>query len=91
MHFTKKPYTGYILLTALFTGILSGCKQKEEQNKDVVRSVKTITVTSASTTSSRQLSGILKASDESDLSFQVSGTVDSVPARLGDTVKKVRF
>ena len=77
-----------LLLSVLLCVLLSGCKDKNNQKEELLRSVKTMTLTSTSATGSRQLAGVLKPSDESDLSFQVSGTVDSVEVKLGDSVKK---
>ncbi len=78
----------YALALPIMLGVLlGGCKDKEDE-QDLVRSVKTIVVSSTSAVGIRQLSGVLKPTDESNLSFQVGGTVDSVDVKLGDSVKK---
>jgi RND family efflux transporter MFP subunit len=81
VHF--KELLCYFLL-CLFLG---SCK-KDGTEEEIVRSVKTMTVSSSSGIGTRQLSGVLKPSDESDLSFQVGGNVKGVEAKLGDVVKK---
>lgn len=77
-----------VIVCVVLSLFLTACKDKKEQEESLVRSVKTIVVTSASTLGTRQLSGVLKPTDESDLSFQVAGTVKSVEVKLGDSVKK---
>lgn len=78
-----KQYLFLILLLSI-----AGCKKKETTDTDLIRSVKTLEITQASTLGTRMLSGVLKPADESDLSFQVGGTIETVDAKLGDFVKK---
>lgn len=53
-----------------------------------VRSIKTYTITEPVGGRSRQFSGKVKAAETSNLSFAVSGTVDSVAVKLGEQVKE---
>ena len=66
---------------------LTGCKEKTEII-EVVRSIKTITVTEQATEKIFKFSGLVAAVDSSGLSFEVGGQVDSVKVDIGDRVKK---
>lgn len=74
------------LVILLMIGV-GGCERKQPVEQ-IVRSVKTTIVTTATSLGNRQLSGVLRPAEESDLSFQVSGTVDKVEVKLGDVVQK---
>jgi len=65
----------------------TACKDKPEII-EVVRAIKTITVSEQATEQIRRFSGLVAAVDSSDLSFQVSGQVESVEVDIGDQVKK---
>lgn len=77
----KKLFT---LLAA--AAVLSACDAEVEVPEEIVRSVKTLTVTEASRANSRQISGIVSSRRESSLSFRVGGRVASAEASLGDEV-----
>ena len=66
---------------------LTACKEKTEII-EVVRPIKTITVSEQAAEQIRKLSGIVAAVDSSGLSFQVGGQVESVEVDIGDRVKK---
>ncbi len=68
--------------------LLSACKKDVEVVAEPVRAVKTITISEGAKANNRQISGIVKTSDESELSFRVAGRVASVDVKTGDTVKK---
>lgn len=65
--------------------ILTSCGSNDDA--ETLRAVKVFEVTQQSQGQSRQISGILKARDEADLSFQVGGNVVSVDVKAGDRVK----
>jgi RND family efflux transporter MFP subunit len=67
--------------------ILCGCKADlpEEQPP---RPVRVLEVRSAGVTRERTFSGTARASLESDLSFRVSGTIQTVAIKVGDFVRK---
>jgi RND family efflux transporter MFP subunit len=67
--------------------VLTACK-KEPEIVEVVRSIKTITVSEQPAEKTRKFSGVVAAVDSSGLSFQVSGQVESVEVDIGDRVKK---
>lgn len=68
--------------------LLSACKDDANVITEPVKAVKTITISEGSKANSRQISGIVKTANESDLSFRVSGRVASVDVKTGDNVTK---
>lgn len=77
-------------LLLLITPVLLLCACKEEAVilEEPVKAVKTITIQEASNTNTRAISGTVKSSDESALSFRVGGRVATVNVNIGDKVKK---
>lgn len=75
-----------VLLIPLF--ILSACKEEAKVIEAPVKAVKTITISGDNKGNSRQISGVVKTSGESVLSFRVGGRVGSVDAKIGDKVTK---
>ncbi len=73
------------LICILFA--LTACKEKPEI-VEVVRAIKTITISDQATEQIRKFSGLVAAVDSSGLSFQVAGQVESVEVDIGDRVKK---
>jgi RND family efflux transporter MFP subunit len=69
------------------TAALTACKQETEV-PEVVRTIKTITVSEADFGQALKLSGLVAAIDTSDLSFQVGGQIEIVNVDIGDVVKK---
>ena len=67
--------------------VLTACKEKTEII-EVVRSIKTITVSKQASEKIYRFSGIVAAVDSSGLSFQVGGQVISVEVDIGDRVTK---
>ena len=66
---------------------LAACKEKTEI-VEVVRSIKTITVSKQASEKIFKFSGLVAAVDSSGLSFQVGGQVESVEVDIGDRVTK---
>jgi RND family efflux transporter MFP subunit len=66
---------------------LTACKEKEEII-DVVRAIKTMTVSEQAAAQQRKFPAVVAAVDSSDLSFQVGGQVASVAVDIGDRVEK---
>ncbi len=69
--------------------MLSACNHVVE-NPEVqpVRAVKTMVISEASKSNSRQISGVVETTDESSLGFRVGGRIASVKVKTGETVKK---
>ncbi len=72
--------TAGLMLCAL---ILGACDEVQQQTQDIVRSVKTIEIGERATARERQLAGRLAASQSSELSFALSGTVNAVLVEEG--------
>jgi len=69
--------------------VLSACEDAVQETKaPPIRAVKTITITEASKTNSRQISGVVKTTNESALSFRVGGRVATVEVKAGDNVSE---
>ena len=75
---------GWLLGIAI---VLTACKEKTEI-VEVVRAIKTITISEQATGQIRKLSGIVAAVDSSSLSFEVGGQVKKVEVDIGDSVTK---
>jgi len=75
-----------LMVVAAFVTLV-GC-EKEQEEPEIIRPVRYVTVEGRDAARQRTYSGVAKAGQESRLSFQVSGQVLSVPASVGDVVKK---
>ncbi|MDY6838207.1 MAG: efflux RND transporter periplasmic adaptor subunit [Thermodesulfobacteriota bacterium] len=64
-----------------------GC-EKEERPPEIIRTVKWMKVSATGATIVRRISGVVKAVDETYLSFAVGGTVEKVSVKLGDRVRE---
>jgi RND family efflux transporter MFP subunit len=83
---TKQMFIRTVCLLGISVA-LAACK-KEVEIVEVVRSIKTITVSEQPTEKIRKFSGQVAAVDSSGLSFEVGGQVASVEVDIGDRVKK---
>jgi RND family efflux transporter MFP subunit len=83
---TKQTLKRMIWLLCLAVA-LTACKEKTEII-EVVRPIKTITISEQATEQIRKFSGLVAAVDSSSLSFQVGGQVVSVEVDIGDRVEK---
>ncbi len=77
-----------IALMATCVLLVAGCEQQVEVIEAPIRAVKTITVTENTLANSRTISGIVKNSNQSGLSFRVGARVSSVEATVGDAVSR---
>jgi len=87
----KNAFFNWLLIKILLLVIIgigvTACKEKIEIVKEV-RPIKTLTVSEMATSQTRKFSGIVRATDSSDLSFEVSGKVQTVKVDVGDSVRK---
>lgn len=67
--------------------LLQGCSEPVVQEKKL-RPVRTMTVEAGGTSRSRVFSGTAQAAQQADLSFKVSGSVVSVPVKVGDSLSQ---
>ncbi len=74
-------------LGALLSLGLPGCSEPPAPPEEIVRSVKTVAVSRRPMGQLRRLTGVLSASEKSDLSFQVGGRVQSVAVKAGERVR----
>lgn len=82
---------GYKVLTVLvLTAMaLTGCQHDTKTvASDPIRAIKTIEVHANNSIQGRQLSGYIRAADQSKLSFQVSGQVQKIHVNIGDEVRE---
>ncbi|MGN7611145.1 efflux RND transporter periplasmic adaptor subunit [Magnetococcales bacterium HHB-1] len=82
--FSYKPLWSLILLVTLITG----CQKEEPPVKQRIRSIKTLTISEKAAKSIRTFTGVVKATNSSNLSFQIPGNVREVNVQLGDRVKE---
>ncbi|MDW7550402.1 efflux RND transporter periplasmic adaptor subunit [Pseudoalteromonas peptidolytica] len=75
------------LLIIIITTLLSACDQPQTPVELPLRSVKTVTVNEANTSTTRSISGALASPSVSQLSFRVSGLVDTLAFQEGDTIR----
>ena len=77
-----------IILLISVTLIISACDKQEEVVELPLRSVKHQTVSYSTDKLVKTFSGVTKAELEANLSFRVSGRVDSIPVKVGDKLNK---
>lgn len=78
----------YILSFVLLTTLLSACEKEIIEEKEVLRPVRTLQVTSAQVGNTRIFSGVSQSEQEAQLSFRVPGTIIQLPIKVGDKLKK---
>lgn len=76
----------FLCLLATIIG-LSACGQPDDGEEVIVRPVRTVVVDDDVTAHLKTFSGVSRSAQESRLSFKVSGTVDQVPAKVGDRIE----
>lgn len=81
-----------VLLAPLCWGLLfwlvTGCSQEASKREAPVRAIKWQTVASSEAGEIRRIAGTVKPTDESRLSFEVTGRVATVDVQLGDRVRQ---
>ena len=78
----------YFWVTLCALVILAGCEQQKEVVELPLRSVKHQKVSYSTGALVKTFSGVTKAELEANLSFRVSGRVESIPVNVGDRLKK---
>lgn len=76
----------YIALSAVV--LLTGCQGSEMPTEHPLRPVRYLIVSDEPVGRNRSFSGTSKSTQESRLSFKVAGTVTSVPAQIGQQLRK---
>ncbi|MDQ2696097.1 MAG: efflux RND transporter periplasmic adaptor subunit [Pseudomonadota bacterium] len=80
--------SGLVLLAAVLCLGTGGCRENPQPTPEVVRAVKTVTVSEVARGQVRRFSGVVHATETADLSFQVGGKILEIPVELGDRVEK---
>jgi RND family efflux transporter MFP subunit len=76
-----------VLSCLLIAGLgLTACGPADEGQEIIVRPVRTVVVNEDVTANLKTFSGVSRSAQESRLSFKVSGTVERVPAKVGDRI-----
>jgi RND family efflux transporter MFP subunit len=79
-----------ILSLAFIWFAITACEKKVEIIEQV-RALKIITVSELATGQIRKFSGVVRATDSSNLSFEVGGRVETVNVDIGDRVRKAQL
>lgn len=82
-HTSSRLLIGLLLISLL---CISGCGREESVPEETIPRVKYFTVDEQASGQSRRISGRVVAADTSVLSFGVSGTIEEVLVKTGDTV-----
>lgn len=77
-----------LLILSMFLLILPNCGKQEEAKKEKIRPVRAMQLATQKSFSGRWWPGQAKAGKEANLSFRVSGTIQTLPVKIGDKVKK---
>lgn len=73
--------------TLIALGVLTACQPAAQPQKEVVRPIKAMQIGSAEKIAGKSFPGVAKATQEVDLSFRVSGTLDKMPVKIGQEVR----
>jgi RND family efflux transporter MFP subunit len=74
-----------LILLCLFPWFLFACSSNEDDGQ--IRAIKYITIEEAQGGQNRRISGVVESNEQADLSFEVSGRVESVGIKLGSQVQ----
>lgn len=85
--FKKLKIISKIFLMLFFVMALMSCEKKQEQ-KEIIRPVKTMVVGDKVDTAIRNFPGKVKANKEAKLSFEIPGSLVELPIQEGDKVKE---
>ena len=85
-HVTKQTFTRITWLLCI-AGVLTACGEEAEIVK-IIRPIETITIGEQATEQFGKYSGVVAAVESSDLSFEISGQVESVEVDIGDSVRE---
>lgn len=88
--FLDKKKKHYLIMIPLIAFVFNGCEE-ERSSKEVVktlRSVKYITVSESEAGRSHTYFGTSQAQHEAKLSFRVSGIIQDISVKVGDTLKR---
>ncbi len=77
-----------IIAATLVALLVPSCSKENDNVREILRPVRTIQVYASGGARTRTFSGTVQAGTESNLSFRVAGTVQRLPIKVGDQVKR---
>jgi RND family efflux transporter MFP subunit len=77
-----------LILLFLVINLGSSCNEKEDQESQHIKLVKTANVNEISSIKQKQFPGIIKEAEEVNLAFRVAGPIKEINVKEGDFVKK---
>ena len=78
-----------IILFAVLLSVVTGCSTSPDETiREKIRPVRYITIDTQRTTPDKSFSGVAISSNETHLSFKVSGNINKVLVKKGESVKK---
>lgn len=77
-----------VIISFLLLVCLTGCFEEETAQEEIIRPIQWIKVVSSDLRQERRISGIVKAAEKAELSFEVSGKISAVNVKLGDSFKQ---
>jgi len=83
-----KGVNKYCLLMIPAVLVMVGCEGDSPSADPVLRSVRTVEINAPSETRSRTFSGISESAQASRLSFKVTGTITSLPVKVGSVLRR---
>lgn len=83
-----KKYMTWIM-SAVALLVLTGCNE-EKPREEIIRPVKTMTISSLAQMSSRSFPGVTKATQDATLAFEVSGKLQTLPVKIGDKIRQAQ-
>lgn len=81
------PNINRCFTTLIAIGVLTACQPEQQQLVEVIRPIKAMQIGSAEKIAGKSFPGVAKATQEVDLSFRVSGTLDKMPVKVGQEVR----
>ncbi|MFK7956687.1 MAG: efflux RND transporter periplasmic adaptor subunit [Lysobacterales bacterium] len=84
----RQPRPRHTLFSLVFVALLGGCgDDTPPENEPSIRPVRVFTVSDDRQQRSRTFSGIAQSTQESRMSFRVSGTLTELPVQVGDQLQ----
>lgn len=84
----RKSKLRIILISLGLLVTLTGCQEEVIESAEIIRPIKAIKIARQESHARYQVPGIAKATQEAELSFRVSGTLEKMPGEIGQEVAK---
>lgn len=76
-----------LFLLLFVAGLIVACEQQEEPTETPLRPVRSMVIDGSGSADQQTFFGVSRSAQESRLSFKVSGTVNSIPVKVGDQIQ----